>query len=114
MLRNYPEESVEEDFYLSGETFDPVTIRQAKLSDVAAMLRLINDYASKSVMLPCTEIELCETLRDFLVATEHGRLVGCGRLHFYTPHMAELRSLAVSPNQVRSGLGKRITMELLD
>ena len=112
-MRNYPGQSVEEEFSLSSEGADPVTIRQAQLSDIPAMLRLINDYASKAVMLPRTELELCESLRDFLVAIDNGQLVGCAALHFYTQHMSELRSLAVAPDRARSGLGKRITEELL-
>lgn len=100
----------------SGEsvTLDHVTIRQARLPDIPAMLRLINNYAAKAVMLPRTELELCESLRDFLVAVDDGRLVGCGALHFYTPHMAELRSLAVDPAKARSGLGRLITEELIE
>src|SRR5512134_2977703 len=77
------------------------------------MLRLINDYAGKAVMLPRTELELCESLRDFVVATVRGKLVGCGALHFYTTHMAELRSLAVAPSRTRSGLGAQIARELI-
>ncbi len=118
-MRNYPGQSVEEEFVPSGEVPDSVTIRQAQLSDIPAMLRLINDYASKAIMLPRTELELCEGLRDFWVAidatlTGRGQLAGCGALHFYTPHMAELRSLAVVPDKARSGLGKRLARELLE
>ena len=114
-MRNYPDQYVEEEFVTQGEALDTVQTRPAQLSDIPAMLRLINDYASKAVMLPCTELELCETLRDFLVAVDvsTGELAGCGRLHFYTPHMAELRSLAVAPSRARTGLGKRIAEELL-
>ena len=112
-MRNYPGQSVEEEFSLSSEVSDPVMIRQAQLSDIPAMLSLINDYASKAVMLPRTELELCESLRDFLVAIDNGQLVGCAALHFYTQHMSELRSLAVAPSRARSGLGKHITEELL-
>lgn len=116
-MRNYPGQSVEEEFALTSEETDAVTIRQAQLSDIPGMLRLINNYAAQAVMLPRTELELCESLRDFLVAidtsTANGQLVGCGALHFYTQHMAELRSLAVAPDRARSGLGKRITGDLL-
>jgi amino-acid N-acetyltransferase len=78
------------------------------------MLRLINSYAARSVMLPRTEVEICEGLRDFLVATLDDELVGCGALHFYTAHMAELRSLAVDPDKTRSGLGQQIVHALIE
>ena len=99
---------------LPGGGPDNVMIRQTQLSDVPGMLRLINDYAAQTIMLPRTELELCESLRDFLVAVEDGELVGCGALHFYTEHMAELRSLAVAPDHTRSGLGQSLVRQLLE
>ena len=66
-----------------------LTIRKARLTDVPALLALINDYAGRGVMLPRTEFELCENLRDFTVAIETAdtadtagpdeRLAGVGR-----------------------------------
>ena len=104
-MRNHPGHAVEADHGL---------IRQATLADIPAMLRLVNDYAANEVMLPRTEVELCERVRDFVVAVDRdGNLLGCGALQFYTPHMAELRSLAVAPSSTRSGLGLRICAELL-
>ncbi len=83
-------------------------IRKARLSDVPAMLELINGYARSGQMLPRTEFEMCEHIRDFSVALRGGVLAGCGALHFYTPQMAELRSLAVSESVKSAGVGRRI------
>jgi len=113
-MRNHPGQSVEEETQEPLAASESVVIRQAQLSDVPALLRLINGYAAQAIMLPRNELELCECLRDFLVATEQGELVGCGALHFYTQHMAELRSLAVAPNRTRSGVGQQVARELLD
>ena len=82
-----------------------VKIRKAVPRDVTAMLALINDYAARGVMLPRTEFELCENIRDFTVAYEEERLVGCGALHFYTPQTAEVRSLAVVEHNKSGGIG---------
>ncbi len=112
-MRNHPGHAIEDEAASPDPHAEEVILRQAELSDVPDILRLINDYAARSVMLPRTELELCESLRDFLVATEGGELAGCGALHFYTTHMAELRSLAVAPSRTRSGLGQRIARELL-
>ena len=114
MLRNHPGHPVEIEPDLTDTSLESIVIRQAQLSDIPAMLRVINGYASQALMLPRTELELCESLRDFLVAIDSGELVGCGALHFYTEHMAELRSLAVAPQKTRSGLGQKIARELLD
>ena len=113
-MRNHPGEALEAEEVLPEHAAGATVIRPAELSDVPELLRLINDYAARKVMLPRSEVDLCESLRDFLVAYVDGELAACGALHFYTPHMAELRSLAVAPNKTRSGLGARIARELLD
>jgi amino-acid N-acetyltransferase len=99
---------------VSHSSTETVIIRPAQLSDVPALLHLVNDYAAKKIMLPRTELELCESLRDFSVAKVKGEIVGCGALHFYTTHIAELRSLAVEPSRTRSGLGAEIAHELIE
>jgi len=113
-MRNHPGQSVEVESQEPEAGSESVVIRPAQLADVPALLRLINGYAAQAIMLPRTELELCESLRDFLVATDQDELVGCGALHFYTQHMAELRSLAVAPHKTRSGLGQKVSRELLD
>ena len=45
-------------------------IRKALLSDIPALLDLINRYASDGVMLPRTAFEMAENIRDFLVAVD--------------------------------------------
>lgn len=89
-------------------------IRPATLRDIPALLGLINAYAAKQIMLPRTEFEMAENIRDFVVAWENTHLLGCGALHFYTPTSAEIRSLAVDPNRKTNGIGRRIieTLEL--
>ena len=113
-MRNFPGHSVEQEPVRPAGNIETLTIRQAQLPDIPAMLRLINSHAARAVMLPRTELELCESLRDFLVAFKDGELAGCGALHFYTQHMAELRSLAVAPSHTRSGMGQRLAGELLE
>src|SRR5580700_9922942 len=87
-------------------------IRQASLTDISPLLGLINAYASQGVMLPRTEFEMAENIRDFQVAFESGRLVGCGALHFYTPTSGEIRSLAVEPGLKTRGIGRRLVETL--
>lgn len=87
-------------------------IRRASLTDIAALLELINAYASKGIMLPRTEFEMAENIRDFLVAFDSGRLVGCGALHFYTATSGEVRSLAVDPAVKTKGIGRALVEAL--
>jgi amino-acid N-acetyltransferase len=88
-------------------------IRAASLSDIPQLLALINAYASQGIMLPRTEFEMAENIRDFHVAFEDGRLVACGALHFYTSTSGEVRSLAVEPGLKSKGIGRQL-MERLE
>jgi amino-acid N-acetyltransferase len=82
-----------------------LTIRKAKMSDIPAILALINFYAAQGIMLPRTEFEISENIRDFTVVYDGQRLIGCGALHFYTPTSGEIRSLAVAPEAKKQGVG---------
>jgi amino-acid N-acetyltransferase len=89
-----------------------VTVRKATMSDIHALLKLINDYAANGIMLPRTEFEMSENIRDFSLAYLGERLAGCGALHFYTPTSGEVRSLAVDPHLKTRGVGRRIVAAL--
>lgn len=87
-------------------------IRKAAMGDIPALLRLINSYAAKGIMLPRTEFELAENLRDFIVICLSQRVVACGALHFYSPSTAEIRSLAVDSEAQGRGLGRTLVEAL--
>jgi len=89
-------------------TSTDLVVRRASLRDIPALLALINAYAMKQIMLPRTEFEMAENIRDFIAVYEANRLLGCGALHFYTPTSAEIRSLAVDPNRKSGGIGRTI------
>lgn len=86
--------------------------RKAALTDIPALLHLINSFAARGIMLPRTEFELAENIRDFLVVYSGNRLVGCGALHFYTAKAGEIRSLAVDPEFQKHGVGALLMAEL--
>ena len=90
-----------------------IVVRKAAMRDISAILSLINGYATEGVMLPRTEFELSENMRDFAVAFAGEQLVGCGALHFYSPVVGEIRSLAVSPSVKTRGIGRNIIRFLL-
>jgi amino-acid N-acetyltransferase len=89
-----------------------LTVRKACMRDIPHVLQLINSYAADGVMLPRTEFELSENIRDFSVAYDGEALAGCGALHFYTPTTAEVRSLAVSPARKQHGVGRTLVEAL--
>ncbi len=91
---------------------DGLIVRKASMPDIHALLKLINGYAAQGVMLPRTEFEMSENIRDFSLAFSDGALVGCGALHFYSPTSGEVRSLAVDPQAKSRGIGRAIVEAL--
>jgi len=90
-----------------------IDVRKPSMHDIPALLDLINGYAAKGIMLSRTEFEMSENMRDFMVAYAGNQLVGCGALHFYSPTMGEVRSLAVADSHKTHGIGRMIVDSLV-
>jgi amino-acid N-acetyltransferase len=90
-----------------------VEIRKAAMRDIPLILELINGYAAKGVMLARTEFEMSEAIRDFTVVMRGETLLGCGALHFYSPTVAEIRSLAVAEHAKTQGVGRKLVAALI-
>jgi amino-acid N-acetyltransferase len=88
--------------------------RDAILPDAERIHELISAYSGDGTLLPRTFAEICENVRDFVVLEHRRRIVGCGALHLYGQHLAEIRSITVDPEYQRSGGGKRLVEALLE
>jgi len=91
-----------------------IRIRQAESKDAASLFELIQHYAAEQTMLPRTVEDVRDSLGTFLVAEERGRLLGCGALKLYDDEVAEIRSLCVTPEIQRHGVGRALTERLLE
>lgn len=80
-------------------------IRKAQITDVKNIHKLLMTFASRGDMLSRSLSELYESLRDFYVIEEDGVLLGAAALHIVWEDLAEVRSVAVSENAGRKGLG---------
>ena len=100
------------DSFVEAPGSQGLTVRKAVMRDIPLILDLINGYAARGIMLPRTEFEMSEAIRDFLVVHQGSELLGCGALHFYSPTVAEIRSLAVHERAKTKGVG-RILVESL-
>lgn len=89
-------------------------IRKAKISDVKSIQKLVNFYARQGELLPRSLIQLYEHIRDFFVAEEGGRLVGCCALQIVWEELAEIRALAVEEKYQHKGLGKQLGQNVLE
>lgn len=88
--------------------------RAAVLPDVDSIHAIIQPYAESGVLLPRSVAELNENIRDFVVAEENGMVVGCGALHLYGTHLAEIRSIAVAPDRKGWGIGRFLVNALME
>jgi amino-acid N-acetyltransferase len=89
--------------------------RKARLPDADAIHGLIRSLSYDGTLLPRSPAEIYENIRDFtVVETEEGKFLGCGALHLYGPHLAEIRSIAVSEESMHQGAGGHLIEALLD
>ncbi|MDH7498911.1 MAG: N-acetyltransferase [candidate division NC10 bacterium] len=75
---------------------------------------MINFYADRGEMLPCSLSELYERVRDFFVYEDRGEVAGTCALHVSWEDLGEIRSLAVKEPYVRHGIGTRLARACLE
>ena len=89
--------------------------RRAKLQDAVNIFELVNSLSGDGTLLRRNYAEICENVRDFVVAeSETGVFLGCGALHLYGPHLAEVRSIVVKPEAKGQGAGGKLLRALLE
>jgi amino-acid N-acetyltransferase len=90
-------------------------VRKALLQDASNVYDLVNSLSPDGTLLKRAFAEICENIRDFTVALSDGNVfLGCGALHLYGPHLAEVRSIVVKPEAKGQGAGGSILNALLD
>jgi amino-acid N-acetyltransferase len=89
-------------------------IRKAIIADVREIHRLLLGYAREGLLLSRSLAELYESLRDFYVFENDGRVVGAAALNICWEDLAELRSLAVHPDCNGRGVGRDLVLACLD
>ena len=87
--------------------------RKAILPDAQQIHDLISAYSGDGTLLPRTLAEICENVRDFVVLEDDARIIGCGALHLYGTHLAEVRSITVAPWAQGRGGGGLLVRKLL-
>ena len=88
--------------------------RKALLPDAPKIHALIESYAGAGILLPRTIGEICENVRDFTVVEQKGKVIGCGALHLYGQHLAEVRSIVVTREAQGQGAGSKLVDALLN
>lgn len=89
-------------------------VEKARIPDVAQMHKLINDFAKRGDMLARPLSELYEDIRDYFVIKKGDEVLACGALHVSWEDLAEIRSVAVSPDAQGKGLGALLVEACLE
>lgn len=88
-------------------------VRRARIADVRAIKALVDHYAGK-VLLTKQLVTLYESVQEFWVAEQDGKLLGCGALHVLWEDLAEIRTVAVDPLAAGRGVGHAIVSRLVE
>jgi amino-acid N-acetyltransferase len=87
--------------------------RNATLPDAFAIESLISAKVHDGTLLPRSLAEICENIRDFIVVEDGKEIIGCGALHLYGPHLAEVRSITIRSSENGRGAGLLMVRALL-
>ena len=89
-----------------------ISLRSANDSEARTLYALIAANLEEGHLLPRTLGELTVHATRFVIATRGRRIVGCAELATLSPHVAEVRSLAVDAREHGKGVGTLIVDEL--
>ncbi len=81
---------------------------KARVSDVPQMHKLINYFADKGEMLARSLSEIYENIRDYFVVRQGERVIACVALHISWSDLAEIKSLAVTEDYQKQGIGDQL------
>jgi amino-acid N-acetyltransferase len=87
--------------------------RNATLPDAFAIEQLVRVHVGDGTLLARSLAEICENIRDFVVIEDNGEVVGCGALHLYGMHLAEVRTITIGENAKGKGAGRLLIDALL-
>ena len=82
------------------------------LKDIPLIQNLLSTFVKEGVILERDDDEIASNIRSYTIIKTDNKIVAIGALHIYSPHLAEIRSLAVDKNYQNLGFGKHIVQEL--
>lgn len=91
-----------------------VEIRRARTSDIRGIRALVAPLAERRILVSKEAVTYYESVQEFRVAVEDGRVVACGAVHVMWEDLAEIRTLAVAESHLGTGLGGRVLEALVE
>jgi amino-acid N-acetyltransferase len=90
------------------------SVEKARIRDALQMHRLINDFASKGMMLARPLSEIYEHIRDYFIIKDDEQVIACAALHVNWSDLAEIKSVAVAEDSQKQGVGNRLIEACLE
>ncbi len=88
-------------------------IRAMKPDDIPEVLRLMQPFVQKGVLIPRDERSLMDTLETFVVYETDGLIHGCASLLEWENSVGEIAGVAVDPEYEKLGIGGKLIMYLI-
>lgn len=92
----------------SREDLKKLHTKKARIKDAIFIHSLIKKLAKDDEMLPRSLNEIYENIRDFFICEHKREIIGASALHILWENLAEIRSLAVSKEYQKKGIGKKL------
>jgi amino-acid N-acetyltransferase len=96
------------------EAVDGVLIRRARTGDIRTIREIVRPHAESRVLVSKDAVTYYEAVQQFRVGEVDGQVVGFGALHVMWEDLAEIRTLAVSPEAKGLGVGSRLLEALVE
>ena len=99
---------------MASQIKSTITLRTAATTDIDAIIAFIRPFVESGKLLDRTYDEIETWLPSFFIAEAEGHIVGCAALEIYSRKLAEIRSLAVSPDVQGMGVGRMLVQACVD
>ncbi len=83
-------------------------IRPIRLNDVSDVLRIMQPFVERGILVPRTEAQLEEALQDFIVFEVDDSVHACAALHEYPEGRGEIAGIAVDAGFDHLGVGPKL------
>jgi len=89
-------------------------LRTAVIEDIPDMLRIMQNYVERGLLISRSQEDIMEKLNDFVVYAVDNAVHGCGALHSYGDDICEIAAIAVGVNYKDSGVGEAVVNFLIE
>ena len=89
-------------------------VRSMEQTDIPSVLSIMKPFVESGKLLPRTEVQISDTLEDYIVYEIDGGVHACAALHFYEDGQAEIAAVAVDENYAHMGIGPKLMDNLIE